>query len=86
MRYKRETVIPFDDIFNFATKEYGIGWNPCNDLFFGNAFEYREHSYIEYDGVDYVGCKATRDSINDLDSLEKANAIVSHFMQVHKLT
>ena len=32
--------IEFDEIFYFAEKKYGIGWNPCNDIFFGNALDY----------------------------------------------
>lgn len=38
---KRVLVINFSDIFHYATKNFGIHWNPCNDLFFDNVFEYR---------------------------------------------
>jgi len=32
--------IDFADVFHFADREYGISWNPANDVFFGHAFRY----------------------------------------------
>lgn len=41
------TRFDFGCIFDFATKEFGIGWNPCNDLFFNCPLDYK--SFNEYD-------------------------------------
>ena len=43
---KRVLIIEFSDIFRYAEKEFGIHWNPCNDLFFDNVFEYRNLTKI----------------------------------------
>ena len=34
----------FSDVFAFAQKAHGISWNTANDVFFDNAFEYRQMS------------------------------------------
>lgn len=39
--------IDFSEIFHYATKKYGIQWNPCNDMFFNNSLDYK--SFNEYD-------------------------------------
>jgi len=39
--------ITFDALFYYAREQYGIGWNPCNDIFFGGVLDYG--SFNEYD-------------------------------------
>lgn len=39
----------FSEIFHFAEKEFGIGWNPCNDLFFGGPLTYQSFDDRELD-------------------------------------
>lgn len=86
-KYKRSQaiIIDFSDVFNFATKEHGINWNPCNDLFFGTVFEYKQIDCVEYDGKDYINT-ITKEQVAEMDSTDKAFAIMSHFLQVNKLT
>ena len=58
----------FCDIFHFALEKYGIHWNPCNDIFFGNAFEYR--TVTDYYIEDFKGCT---DLWDKEDTKEKAS-------------
>ena len=37
----------FSDIFDYAEKEFSIGWNAANDMFFNNSLNYK--SFNEYD-------------------------------------
>ena len=71
------THIPFDDVFYFAEREFGIGWNDSNDLFFNNAFTYREIDYFE---VEDHYLDLTKKEINELPNLQKANAITSMYI------
>ena len=41
---KSTKVYNFSDIFEFADKHYNIGWNLCNDVFFGNSLDYGQHT------------------------------------------
>ena len=42
--------VNFSEIFHYAEKEYGIGWNPCNDLFFKEGvLTYRNVDTIYFD-------------------------------------
>ncbi len=53
---KNVTVVNFADLFRFAEEHYGIGWNPCNDLFFDNGrLEYTKHTSVDMgDWPEYV--------------------------------
>ena len=39
-------VYDFDSIFHYAEKHYGIGWNDCSNVFFGNSLEYGKHTTV----------------------------------------
>jgi hypothetical protein len=41
--------VDFSDIFNYAGEKFQIGWNPSNDIFFGEVLRYE--SFNEY----YIG-------------------------------
>lgn len=87
-KYKAYTAIqvPFDDIFYFAEKEYGIGWNPCNDLFFNHVFDYGQVSSVEYNGRDYSEGAVSLEELDGMSTTQKADAILSHFLFVNGLT
>ena len=53
MKVKTVTQVGFAEIFNFATEKYGIHWNPCNDIFFGNSLDY--HSVTDWQVGDWQG-------------------------------
>jgi hypothetical protein len=44
--FKNRKIFNFAEIFNYAEKQYGINWNPCNDVFFGNSLEYGKHTEV----------------------------------------
>ena len=41
---KKTKVHDFADIFRYAEEHYDIGWNRCNQVFFGNSLEYGKHT------------------------------------------
>ena len=43
---KSVKMVGFEEIFRFAEKEFGIHWNPANDLFFNTIFAYRSCTLI----------------------------------------
>ncbi len=78
----------FSEIFHYAEKEFGIGWNPCNDLFFDNALDYKSYNefhvgdillYLELDD-DNGNRNLSKEEIMELDDYEKSHAIIHHFM------
>jgi len=48
--YKTDT----SALFKFAEEHYDIGWNPCNDVFFGNSIKYTDEQTICLDCLGYV--------------------------------
>ena len=76
----------FCEIFNYAEREFGIGWNPCNDLFFNdNALTYK--SYNEYNVDEILENFAegeqeifTKEEIHNMSDTKKTYAIIHHFM------
>ncbi len=76
----------FSEIFNYAERVFGIGWNPCNDLFFNdNALTYK--SYNEYNVDEILENFAegeqdtfTKEEILNMSDKEKSYAIIHHFM------
>ncbi len=37
----------FSEVFDFAVKEFNVGWNQCNKLFFGTILDYQKHNDFE---------------------------------------
>lgn len=78
-RYSPKKVIhiTFDDVFYYADEHFGVGWDDANDLFFGNAFEYNQIDHVE---IEEHYLELSVDEINSLSPHEKANAILSKFL------
>jgi len=74
---KKVAVIGFTEVFNYAKKNYNIAWNPANDLFFGNAFEYRQMESVD---IELKYLPLTVEEVEALDDYKKANAILSKFL------
>lgn len=75
--------VPFDEVFNYATREFNISWNKANDLFFNNAFEYGQIDFYE---IEEKYLDLTKDEILQLSKIEKANAITSQYLSTLGLT
>jgi hypothetical protein len=87
-----QKVFDFADIFRFAENEYGIGWNPCNDVFFGNSLEYGKHStvypldwagYVSFDDADLKDKASdyTREEVEKMDDIDKSYVILSAYFE-----
>lgn len=91
----------FTEIFMFAEDEFGIGWNPCNDLFFNGPIEYRNVTNLDIDEmVEYLSgdivndnydlpkpfSEYTKDEILEMDDKDKAYFIIAKFMISHDVT
>ena len=80
MNRRTTTIVCFSEIFNFAEAEFGIPWNPCNDLFFGTAFEYKQCQewYAEElpDGYKTM----SKEEVLALEDYDKAHVITELFM------
>jgi len=84
-------VFDFAAIFKFAEKNYGIGWNPCNDVFFGNVLEYGKHTTVcPSDWIQYVDMSIpekskasdyTKEETNKMDDVSKSYIIVSAYFE-----
>lgn len=84
-------VFEFDKIFNFADKKYGIGWNECNDVFFGNSLDYGKHSTVyPHDWKAYVSLYEdfskeasdyTNDEIKEMSNIDKSYVILSAYFE-----
>ena len=71
------THVPFDEVFDYASREFDISWNKANDLFFNNAFEYGQIDFFE---IEEKYLELTKDEILQLSKIEKANAITSLYL------
>ncbi len=88
---KTLTVVDFSDIFNFATKHYGIGWNECNDVFFGNSLEYGKHTTAyPSDWPEYIDLKIelkdkasdyTKEEVEQMSDVDKSYVILSAYFE-----
>lgn len=77
MKKKEINEVDFSEIFNYATEKFGIGWNPCNDMFFGSSLKYK--SYNEYDlgePLEWIGDKP----YEELSFTNKGYYIINQFM------
>ncbi len=87
---KQLKVFDFSDIFNYATKNYGISWNACNDVFFNNSLEYQRHTtvypkdwtgYVSFESVKDNASDYTVDEVNDMDDLDKSYVVLSAYFE-----
>lgn len=51
-----KNVYCFSEIFRFAESRFGVLWNPCNQLFFDNTFEYKRLSKCDVDDITETLC------------------------------
>lgn len=81
MKTVTRTEVDFSEIFQFAEKEYGIHWNPCNDLFFNtDIIRYNRNTEIWLDEA-----KAEFEEDEDTN-YKKAHEIIVAFMEKNNLT
>lgn len=99
MPLKNVKMIGFADIFHFAEKEFGVHWNPANDLFFRTIFNYGSMSQIYTsdlacdisffdDAKDISECKASlvpREEYDKMSQREKAKLIVMLFCEKNNI-
>jgi hypothetical protein len=91
---KMETlkVFGFSEIFVFAEKYYGIAWNPCNNVFFGNALEYGTHTRVEPGdwqsmvsfpdaGLKEKASEYTKEDVDQMSDLDKSFVILSAYFE-----
>lgn len=46
MKTVTENVCGFDEVFDYAGKNFGIDWNACNHLFFDEVLQYGDRTEI----------------------------------------
>ncbi len=88
---KTMKIFDFADIFHYAEKKYNIGWNECNDVFFGNSLEYLRHSTVyPSDWADYIGIDITlknkasdytKDEVKKMCNLDKSYIVLSAYFE-----
>jgi hypothetical protein len=89
---KTQKVIDFSDIFTYADTMYGISWNECNNVFFGNSLEYGQHCTVyPKDWAAYVGfsdvmqrplaSNYTRLEVESMSNLDKSYVILSAYFE-----
>ena len=84
-------IFEFSDIFHFADKNYGISWNECNTVFFGNSLDYQKHTTVyPSDWGGYVSFyKEARDKASDytkeevdaMNDLDKSHVILGAYFE-----
>ena len=89
-------IFEFDEIFHYAENEYGIDWNTCNDVFFGNSLEYQRHTTVyPADWAAYIDLKLevkdkasdyTKDEVNAMTGNDKSYVILSAYFESINVT
>ena len=90
-------VFEFSPIFSYAEKYYGIGWNECNDVFFGNSLEYGRHTTVypgdwaAYTGFSDVMVKPlasnyTRKEVEAMSVPDRSYVILSAYFEAQGIT
>jgi hypothetical protein len=89
-------VFEFDQIFYFAEKKYGIGWNECNDVFFGNSLDYGKHSTVyPHDWSAYIDLEIiakdkasdySKNEIEAMSNIDKSYIILSAYFESLDIT
>jgi len=88
---KSRKIFDFGEIFHFAEKNYGIGWNPCNRVFFGNSLEYGKHTTV-YPGEwgAYINLNIelkekasdyTREEVEKMNDIDKSYIILAAYFE-----
>jgi hypothetical protein len=90
---EKATIICFSEIFNYATEKFGIQWNPCNDIFFDNAFEYKRcekfyysewHCRVSFWEDEKAKRKAnsfTKEEVLEMSEADQAQVITAAFLE-----
>jgi len=66
----------FDEIFYFAEKEYGIGWNAANEVFFRSALTYG--SYDEYNVDETIAyCNISLEEGKTIENITKEEILAA---------
>ncbi len=85
---KSEKTVNFSEIFEFAEKEFQIGWNQANDLFFNDVLIYKGFNrFYLGDLQGEVECIQEEEIKNDkyLNKKVKPYQILIAFMKEHNL-
>lgn len=75
------------EIFHYAKKKHGVGWNDANDMFFGNSLEYKSYDdfyigkFAEYTGIEFKDA-----NYDELDECDKGRYILEEFMIENNIT
>jgi hypothetical protein len=95
MTHKTYKVFDFSDIFDYAGKEYGISWNECNKVFFGNSLEYQRHTKVypsdwaAYADPDIIKDKPSdysKEEVAAMCDLDKSYVILSAYFESLNIT
>jgi len=87
---KKAIILDFSDLFKFAEEHYGIGWNPCNDLFFNCNLDYGKHTSVDVGGwVEYVSFEEVKDKVSEytkeevlaMNDYDKAYVITAIYLE-----
>ena len=98
--FKKVIHIDFAFIFRFAEENYGICWNRANDIFFGNAFDYKKtYNYYIGDWAGYLDASIkddfvpkekasdyTREEVEEMSDNDKSYIITDAFFEHHGIT
>jgi hypothetical protein len=78
MKKQKINRVDFSDIFSYAEDKFGIGWNPCNDMFFNHSLDYKSYNeYYQGQPLEYIKEGVEFD---DLEFHEKGYYIINQFM------
>lgn len=84
MKKLKTTMIDTYDLFSFAEKNFGIEWNPCNDLFFrSDVVKYKNYTEFELgEPLEYI---SSEEDSKDYTGDDLAYWIINEFMVQNKL-
>ena len=94
MGINKVTTVDFSDIFAYAEKEFGIGWNAASDVFFNNALTYQSYDDFKIGGaLGYTDVYAdkknsweySREEILEMSEHDQSYMIIDHFMHDNDL-
>ncbi len=70
--------VDFSDIFSYAEKKFGVGWNPANDMFFGHSLTYKSHDkYSQGEPLEHIPEGVPYE---ELSTWHKGYYIINQFM------
>lgn len=80
----------FADIFNWVTDNYGIHWNPCNDIFFHNSLDYGSvtdwypgewNAYVGFENPKAKAGDYTREELDAMSNQDKSYILLDAYFE-----